>query len=100
VYDQSGAQYQAKSVLTEDSLKQAISAAGMSDNDPIAFFCQGPKCHRSYNAAFVAITEWGFSPSRIVWFRDGYPVLLEQVKQDPKLARKAHRYLSDSADLE
>jgi len=83
--------------LNRESLAQAVQAAGL---DPatvtIVFFCQGPKCHRSYNAAYTASTAWGWAPERVVWFRDGYPVLLNAVREDPKLKRKAESFLDDA----
>ncbi len=83
-------------ICDKESLESKISAAGLSkDNCRIVFFCQGPKCHRSYNAAYKAVKEWGFAPDKVVWFRDGYPALLKQVKADPKLKRKAKKYISD-----
>jgi len=99
VYDKTGATYpDGEPVLTPETLKQDIIAAGKDpDQVRIAFFCQGPKCHRSYNAAFVAVTEWGYAPEKIIWYRDGYPNLLKAVREDPKLKRRAKRLLSDSA---
>jgi Rhodanese-like domain len=83
--------------LTPESLEAKIKSAGMAkDSIKIAFFCQGPKCHRSYNAAYIAVTEWGYKPENIVWFRDGYPILFKEVKKNPKLKRKAKRYISDA----
>ena len=94
-YNKSGGQ---GNELTRAGLEAAIQAAGLTkETAKIVFFCQGPKCHRSYNAAFVAISEWEFSPENIVWFRDGYPNLFKEVKASGKLKRKAKRYLSDEA---
>ena len=84
--------------LTRAGLETAIREAGLTkETAKIVFFCQGPKCHRSYNAAFVAIAQWEFLPANIVWFRDGYPNLFKEVKASGKLKRKAKRYLSDEA---
>lgn len=86
----------AENTLTQDSLEGALAAAGLNkDVATIAFFCQGPKCHRSYNATYVAVTEWGYKPEQIIWFRAGYPDLQSAVKDSPKLKRKAKKYLSD-----
>lgn len=83
--------------MTSDTLDKALKDAGLSkDNAKIVMFCQGPKCHRSYNATFVAVTEWGYQPENVVWFRAGYPLLLKAVQANQKLARKAKRYLSDA----
>lgn len=84
--------------LTAESLEKALADKGIAkDQATIAFFCQGPKCHRSYNATYVAITDWGYAPEQIVWFRAGYPFLFKKVQADAKLKRKAKRYLSDAA---
>lgn len=94
VYDKKGS---AGNTLTADSLAKALTDAGLTkENATIAFFCQGPECHRSYNATFVAISEWGYTPSQVVWFRAGYPHLLQDVKNDAKLKRKANQYLSET----
>ena len=83
--------------LKKEDLEAAIASAGWSKEAvKIIFFCQGPKCHRSYNASFVTVSEWGFPPENIIWFRDGYPNLFKAVKKDSKLKRKAKKYLSDA----
>lgn len=82
--------------MTEETLAKALTDAGKSkDTTTIIMFCQGPKCHRSYNATYMAVTEWGYKPENMVWFRAGYPLLLKAVKNDPKLQRKAKRFISD-----
>jgi len=96
VYDKTGASIPAtEKILTKESLEAAIKAAGL---DPatavIAFFCQGPKCHRSYNASFVAVNQWGFKPEQVIWFRDGYPVMETKITEDPMLKRKAKKFLN------
>lgn len=92
VYGKSG---EAGNELTQESLEAAVTKAGITKADAtIVFFCQGPKCHRSYNATFAAVNSWGFDPKNIIWFRAGYPDLFTAVKTDPKLKRKAKRYLS------
>ncbi|MBA3015966.1 MAG: rhodanese-like domain-containing protein [Desulfobulbaceae bacterium] len=84
--------------LTEEALAAAITKAGLSkDSAKIVFFCQGPKCHRSYNAAFIATTKWNYKPENVIWYRDGYPNLVQQIQADPKLKRKASKYLSEEA---
>lgn len=65
----------------------------------IVIFCQGPECHRSYNACLRAVSEWGFKATQLVWFRAGYPDLLKAIEADPKLARKKTKYLVGS-DIE
>lgn len=93
VYGKKG---EGSNTLTATSLEKAIADAGLTkETTTIAFFCQGPACHRSYNATVVAVGEWGFSPDKIIWFRAGYPHLLQEVKTNAKLKRKAKLYLSD-----
>lgn len=83
--------------LTEDSLAKALETAGVDkENGKIITFCQGPKCHRSYNATFIAVTEWGYKAENVIWFRAGYPYLFKEIKGNPKLKRKAKKYISDS----
>lgn len=82
-------------ILTEASLLAAIKKSGYKKGTAkIAFFCQGPKCHRSYNATYIAVKEWGFTPEEIIWFRDGYPLMLKKIKETARLKRKARKYLS------
>jgi rhodanese-related sulfurtransferase len=84
--------------LTLEKLEAAIKSAGLTkDNAKIAFFCQGPECHRSYNAAYVAVKQWGFKPENVIWFRAGYPLLVKEIQADAKLKRKASTYLTDEA---
>ena len=84
-----------ENTLTPETLEKAMADKGIAkDKATIVFFCQGPKCHRSYNASFAAITEWGYAPEQIVWFREGYPFLFKKVQSDAKLKRKAKRYIS------
>lgn len=95
VFDKSDA---AENTLSEASLAAAIAKAGLSkETAKIVLFCQGPKCHRSYNASFVAISKWGYAASNVVWYRDGYPNLVKKIQDDPKLKRKANKYLSEEA---
>lgn len=86
-----------ENTLHPETLEKALTDKGLKkDEATIAFFCQGPKCHRSYNATFAAVTEWGYNPGKIVWFRAGYPTLFKAVQSDAKLKRKAKKYLSES----
>jgi hypothetical protein len=94
VYDKTGAAYPTgEPICTKENLAAAMAATGATK---VAFFCQGPKCHRSYNATYVAIKNWGLAPATVIWFRDGYPNLLKDVSETPKLKRKAKSYLCDS----
>lgn len=93
IYNKKGME---ENTLNPESLEKALADKSIAkDKATIAFFCQGPKCHRSYNASFAAITEWGYAPEQIVWFRAGYPLLLKKVQSNAKLKRKAKRYLSE-----
>lgn len=84
--------------MSEASLAEAIAKAGLTkETAKIVLFCQGPKCHRSYNASFIAVSKWGYKPENIIWFRDGYPNLVKKIQDDPKLKRKANKYLSEEA---
>lgn len=83
--------------MTQETLDKAVAEAGLDKaSAKVIMFCQGPKCHRSYNATFMAVKEWGYAPENVVWFRAGYPLLFEAVKADPKLKRKAKKYISDA----
>jgi hypothetical protein len=93
IYNKKGME---ENTLTPESLKKAMADKGIDKSKAtIVFFCQGPKCHRSYNATFTAVTDWGYKPEQIVWFRAGYPFLFKEVQSNAKLKRKAKRYISD-----
>jgi hypothetical protein len=72
--------------------RQALYNA-MRGKDKIVFFCQGPKCHRSYNAAIHAVEDWGLPANRVVWFRDGFPRLYKHIMQSPPLRKRRVRYM-------
>jgi hypothetical protein len=76
-------------LLTKESLQAAMEKSGAQI---VAIFCQGPQCHRSYNAALHAVNVWGFDKNKVVWFRAGYPNLLKKVQEDAQLSRKMNRY--------
>ena len=59
----------------------------------VALFCQGPECHRSYDAALRCVSDYGFSPSQVIWFRDGYPNFEKYIQENPKLKKKITKYL-------
>lgn len=91
-YNKTGAK---GNMLTPEKLQALIEKNGLDKSSAkVAFFCQGPKCHRSYNAAYVAVAEWGYSPENVIWFRDGYPNLFKGIKSDAKLRRRAKAYIS------
>jgi hypothetical protein len=80
--------------LTHERLKAAACKLSLKDSSQkIIFFCQGPKCHRSYNAAIRAVKDYGMDSANIVWFRAGYPNLEKYILNDPKLKRRINRYL-------
>jgi len=69
IYNKKGME---ENTLSPESLDKALADKGISkDSATIVFFCQGPKCHRSYNASFAAVTEWGYAPEKVIWFRAG-----------------------------
>lgn len=83
-------------VLNQETLDKAVTDAGLNkDSAKIIFFCQGPECHRSYNASFMATTAWGYKPENAIWFRAGYPFLFKAVQENDKLKRKANKYISE-----
>lgn len=63
----------------------------------VAFFCQGPKCHRSYNAAIHVIEEYDMNVANIIWFRDGYPNLESHISESPKLNKRKLKYLKGAS---
>ena len=80
--------------ITQERLMDAILTVDASpDAVKVIFFCQGPKCHRSYDAALRAIADYGLKPENIVWFRAGYPNLEKHITANPKLKRRINRYL-------
>ncbi|RKY34169.1 MAG: hypothetical protein DRP78_06940 [Candidatus Omnitrophota bacterium] len=79
----------ATSFLTKESLAEAMEKEGA---EKVAYFCQGPKCHRSYNAALHSVSTWNLSADQVIWFRAGYPNLLKYIQSDQKLKRKMNKY--------
>lgn len=80
--------------ITKDRLiKEMKTIDSNIQNVTVSFFCQGPECHRSYNAALRCVTDYGLSPSKVIWFRDGYPNLEKFILENPKLKKKINRYL-------
>jgi hypothetical protein len=97
VYDQKGTPVPEDKHGPELTRERLMTAVAKIDSDATAvtviFFCQGPKCHRSYNAALRAIAEYGLAPDNVIWFRAGYPNLEKHITNDPKLKRRIKRYL-------
>jgi rhodanese-related sulfurtransferase len=54
-----------KSVFSEASLAEHVQK-----NDPIVFYCNGPKCLRSAEVSKLAV-GWGYT--NVYYFRDGFP---------------------------
>lgn len=80
--------------LTKERLMKAIGKAAASSGPvTVIFFCQGPRCHRSYNAALRAVNDFGLDSGRVIWFRAGYPNLEKHILENPKLKRRINRYL-------
>lgn len=93
LYDKQG---NSKNQLTQKTLDNQLIIAGLSKKDAkIIFFCQGPKCHRSYNATYVAVKKWGYNPENIVWFREGFPQLKKIISTDRKLVRKTKQFIQE-----
>lgn len=84
-----------ENTLTAESLAKALQASNLGADAKIVFFCQGPECHRSYNATYQAVSAWGYQPDQVIWFRAGYPLLVTAIKNDAKLKRKAKKLISD-----
>lgn len=84
----------APNAITKEKLVAAMKAIDPDINAvTVIFFCQGPKCHRSYNAALRSVKEYGLSIDKVVWFREGYPNLEKQILSDPKLKRRITNFL-------
>lgn len=80
--------------ISEEMLKAEMKKVDPdTKNVKVIFFCQGPKCHRSYNAAIRAVKEYGLEASQVIWFRDGYPNLEKYISSKPKLKKRISRYL-------
>lgn len=80
--------------ISKEKLFDAMKAVDPDINAVKAiFFCQGPKCHRSYNAALRCVKDYGLGVDQVVWFRGGYPNLEKYILSDPKLKRRVKKYL-------
>lgn len=84
----------APNAITKDKLLAAMKTINPDINSvTVIFFCQGPKCHRSYNAALRCVKDYGLGVDQAVWFRGGYPNLEKHILSDPKLKRRIAKYL-------
>ena len=54
-----------KKVFSESELAKVVK-----NDEPVVFYCNGPKCMRSSKASAMAV-KWGFT--KVHYFRDGYP---------------------------
>lgn len=54
-----------KKALTEEAL-----AAEVKKDEPVVFYCNGKKCHRSSKASAMAV-GWGWK--KVYYYRDGFP---------------------------
>ena len=52
-----------------DTTAKSLASHILSKSTPVIFYCNGIKCHRSANAAKIAVTA-GYS--KIYWFRGGW----------------------------
>lgn len=87
-------QADAPNAITKDKLFAAMKKIDPDmDLVTVIFFCQGPKCHRSYNAALRCVKDYGLGVDQVVWFRGGYPNLEKHILSDPKLKRRITKYL-------
>lgn len=62
------ANYTGKTQLTQDKLLKILE-----NKKGIVFFCNGPKCPRSYNASIVSVNHWNISSEKIKWYHQGAP---------------------------
>lgn len=84
----------APNAITKDKLLAAMQKIDPeTDSVTVIFFCQGPKCHRSYNAALRCVKDYGLGVDQVVWFRGGYPNLEKYILSNPKLKRRITKYL-------
>lgn len=84
----------APNAITKDTLFAAMKTIDPDINlVTVVFFCQGPKCHRSYNAALRCVKDYGLGVDQVVWFRGGYPNLEKHILANPKLKRRITKYL-------
>jgi hypothetical protein len=90
VYDQNDKKAPGEINMTKELLVEKMQQAG---SQKVAFFCQGPKCHRSYNAALKAIKSYGLQPTQVIWFRAGYPDLLDYIQNNALLKKRITKYL-------
>lgn len=65
----------------------------MRGKSKVVFFCQGPKCHRSYNAALRSVQNWGYPASKVVWLRAGFPRVYKYIMARPALKKRKARFI-------
>jgi rhodanese-related sulfurtransferase len=59
----------AHSLVDTDTTPETLAAQVPTKETPVLFYCNGPKCLRSSNAAKKAV-DWGYS--QVYWFRGGW----------------------------
>ena len=96
IYNKKGKLAKSNQMTKESLFAEMDKISKNRDEVIVAFYCQGPECHRSFNAALVAIKEYGLKKSQVVWFRKGYPALFEYMNDNPKWKRKMKKYLQGS----
>lgn len=74
-------------------LTRATLNARKSGKTKIIYFCQGPRCHRSFNAALRSVQNWGIPVSQVVWLRAGAPGVLKHVLTQPQLKSRMNKYI-------
>jgi len=67
-YKFEAAHYKGTTRLTQEIVQRLLK-----QYDGVVFFCNGPKCARSFNACVAAAQFWGIPSNRIRWFRNGVP---------------------------
>jgi len=75
-------------MLTKEKLQALIGG-----KSKVVFFCQGPKCHRSFNAALRAVDVWGIPASKVVWFRAGFPPTYKYIMSQPAYKKRAAHFI-------
>ena len=60
--------YNGETNLTKEKIQEILK-----NKRGVIFFCNGPKCPRSFNASIAAVNQWGISPEKIKWYRNGAP---------------------------
>ncbi|MBF0256531.1 MAG: rhodanese-like domain-containing protein [Gammaproteobacteria bacterium] len=65
----------ALNLMDLDMTEQGLAELAQSKQRPLLFYCNGPRCLRSSNAAKLAL-GWGYT--KIYWFRGGWMAWTEK----------------------